>query len=69
MIIKASEKWNIDLKKSFFVGDRWKDMQAGKIMGCNNIFIDYAYNETQPKSYNYKFKTIGLMIKKIKKIL
>ena len=69
MIIKASEKWNINLKKSFFVGDRWKDMQAGEIMGCKTIFIDYDYNETQPKSYSYKFKTIGLMIKKIKKIL
>ena len=69
LIIKASKKWNINLKESFFVGDRWKDMQAGEIVGCNTIFIDYDYNESKPKSYSYKFKTISLMIKKIEKIL
>lgn len=69
LIIKASKKWNINLKESFFVGDRLKDMRAGEIVGCNTIFIDYDYDETKPKSFSYKFKTISLMIKKIEKIL
>ena len=33
MIFDAKSKWNIDLQKSFLIGDRWKDIQAGKNAG------------------------------------
>ncbi len=69
LLKKASEKWNIDLKRSYFIGDRWKDIEAGEVMGCNTIFIDYNYNEIKPKCYSYEFKNISSMIKHIKKIL
>lgn len=45
MIIEASEKWNIDLKKSFMVGDSWKDVKAGKSVGCRTILVDASYNQ------------------------
>ncbi len=69
MLKKASKKWDIDLKKSFLVGDRFKDIQAGNSVGCTTIFIDYNYNETKPKSYDYKYKNISKMIKEIGKII
>lgn len=69
LLKQASKKWNIDLKKSFFIGDRWKDIKAGEIMGCKTIFIDYDYDEIKPILYNYKFKNIFLMINNIQKIL
>lgn len=69
MIKKAAEKWNIDLKKSFVIGDRWKDIKSGESMGCTTIFIDYKYNELKPKKYSYKFKNISQMINNINRIL
>lgn len=52
MMLKAKKKWNIDLKKSFLIGDRYKDIMAGKKVGCKNFFINYNYNEKMPnKSY------------------
>lgn len=57
-IIKAAEKFNINLKKSFMIGDRWKDIDAGKIAGCKTFFIDYSYNEKQPKNFNYKVESL-----------
>ena len=30
MILKAKEKWNIDLKKSFLIGDRISDLETAK---------------------------------------
>mgnify|MGYP001485782841 CR=1 FL=1 len=30
-IIEAQKKWNIELKGSFLVGDRWKDIDAGTL--------------------------------------
>jgi len=44
MLIQAAQKWNIDLKQSFFVGDQWKDMEAGGKAGCKTILLDYPYN-------------------------
>ena len=45
MLFKAAMDWNIDLEKSFLVGDRWKDIDAGESAGCKTVFIDYGYNE------------------------
>ena len=39
MIFKVKKKWNIDLKKSYFIGDRWRDVGAGKSAGCKTIFL------------------------------
>lgn len=69
MLIEASKKWNIDLKKSFLVGDRWKDISAGTIMNCTTIFIDYNYDEPKPRNSNYNFINISKMIKSIERII
>ena len=69
MIHKAAKKWNIDLKKSFVIGDRWKDIESGESAGCKTIFIDYRYNERKPKRYNFKFANNKLLINNIKKII
>jgi len=50
MLLEAAEKWAIDLKSSFLVGDRWRDVAAGKAAGCKTFFIDYKYREQTAKS-------------------
>ena len=46
MLLNASKDWNIDLTKSFMVGDRWNDVVAGRSQGCFTIFIDRGYSES-----------------------
>lgn len=48
MLLQAASKWNIELSTSFMVGDRWRDIEAGKAAGCFSYFIDYQYQERQP---------------------
>ena len=45
MLIDAAQHWSIDLTGSFMVGDRWRDIAAGKAVGCYTFFIDYQYDE------------------------
>ena len=45
MLIQAQKDWNIDLSKSFLIGDRWRDVEAGISAGVKTIFIDYNYDE------------------------
>lgn len=44
MLIDASEKWNINLKESYIIGDSWKDIMAGRSAGCTTILLDRSYN-------------------------
>ena len=48
MLFDASEKHGIDLSKSFMVGDRASDIEAGRRAGCRTIFIDRHYAEAHP---------------------
>ena len=46
----AALELNIDLNTSYLVGDRWRDIQAGQAAGCECFYIDYKYEDVQPKS-------------------
>ena len=56
MIIKAAKKYKINLKKSYLIGDRWKDIDAGKKVFCKTIFINKNYNEKLNMKPDYKIK-------------
>lgn len=45
MILDLSERWNIDLSKSFLIGDRWRDILSAKNARVRSILIDYNYDE------------------------
>jgi len=45
MLLRAARALNIDLKQSWMVGDRWRDMDCGHAAGCRTIFIDRGYAE------------------------
>ena len=47
-LLAAAKSHHIDLEKSYMVGDRWRDVEAGQQAGCKTIFIDYRYKEKQP---------------------
>lgn len=47
-LLEAAKMHNIDLSKSFMIGDRWRDIEAGAAAGCKTFFINYGYQEKQP---------------------
>ena len=59
MLIKAIKKYNINIKKSFLVGDRWSDMEAGKKVGCKTVFIDRGYKERKPNKTYASVKSLS----------
>lgn len=53
LLLEAARDWGIDLSSSFMVGDRWRDMGAGKAAGCCTFFIDYGYRERQAEAPDF----------------
>lgn len=45
LLLEAAREHGIDLVRSFMVGDRWRDVGAGRAAGCFTVFIDRAYAE------------------------
>ena len=58
LLLQASKKWDVNLKKSFIVGDRWRDIQAGEKVGCKTIFLEYNYKDIKPKNPNFITDTL-----------
>jgi D-glycero-D-manno-heptose 1,7-bisphosphate phosphatase len=49
LLHRAACRHGIDLALSFMVGDRWKDIEAGRRAGCTTIFLDQQYAEKGPE--------------------
>ncbi len=45
MLLRASARDQIALKTSFLVGDRWRDIEAGRTAGCRTILIGNGDSE------------------------
>ena len=48
MLLEAAREHRIVLSESYMIGDRWRDVEAGRRAGCQTIFIDYGYSEPVP---------------------
>lgn len=45
MLLDAGARLGLDLDASFMVGDRWRDVEAGRNAGCRVVFVDHGYDE------------------------
>ena len=63
MFLYAQNKHDIDLSKSWMIGDRKKDIDAGKNAGCKTIFVDYNYSESKPTNADFIIKNVKDILK------
>ena len=58
MLRRAALELGIDLKQSFMVGDRWRDIDCGQAAGCTTVLIDYDYREALRQPPDFRVKTL-----------
>lgn len=46
MLLQAAMTWQIDCAKSFMIGDRWTDIEAGRRAGCKTVLVNAPSKET-----------------------
>lgn len=48
LLLTGAQLFDVDLACSVMIGDRWRDIEAGKRAGCATIFVDRGYRERRP---------------------
>lgn len=54
MILEAADKLDIDLSKSWIIGDKSSDIEAGRISGLKTILVKTGYAGVEPGSRDVK---------------
>lgn len=49
LLLKAAQKYGIELRESYMIGDRWRDVEAGRRAQCKTLFINRGYAEKGPE--------------------
>ena len=58
LIRLAAQALNSDPREGFVVGDRWRDIEAGRAAGCRTVWIDRGYDEKSPAHYDYRAESL-----------
>jgi D-glycero-D-manno-heptose 1,7-bisphosphate phosphatase len=58
MLIQAAKSLEIDLKESWMVGDRWRDIDCGHAAGCRTILIERGYDEELRQKPDFRVKDL-----------
>jgi D-glycero-D-manno-heptose 1,7-bisphosphate phosphatase len=59
MLLRAAERDHIALTESFMVGDRWRDIEAGRRAGCRTILIGNGYGEAMNSTADAMVATLS----------
>ena len=49
LLIQAAAEHGLRLSDSYLIGDRWRDVEAGRAAGVRTVFLDFGYQEQKPK--------------------
>ena len=60
MLIEAAKKFHIDFKRSFMIGDKLSDIDAGKRVGCKTILVLTGHGKDEPKTDKIDYTTHDL---------
>ena len=49
MVLEAAARHAVDLRQSYLIGDRWRDIDCGAAAGVRTVFIERGYRERAPQ--------------------
>jgi D-glycero-D-manno-heptose 1,7-bisphosphate phosphatase len=59
MLLAAAIRLDLDLAASFMVGDRWRDVEAGRRAGCRALFVDLQHDEQRGPEPDAVVRSLG----------
>jgi D-glycero-D-manno-heptose 1,7-bisphosphate phosphatase len=59
MLLDAARELQLDLARSWIIGDRWRDIDCGKRAGVRTVFIDFGYAEELREQPDFTVETFA----------
>ncbi|MDI1318908.1 MAG: HAD-IIIA family hydrolase [bacterium] len=59
MLLDAAAALDLDLGRSWMIGDRWRDIDAGHAAGCRTVFIDWHYAEALRQTPDFTVRSFA----------
>jgi len=59
LLLDAARDLDLDLAASVLVGDRWRDIDAGRAAGCRTVFINANYRERRPTGFDVELSSLA----------
>lgn len=59
MLRRAAASLDLDLNRSWMIGDRWRDIDCGARAGCRTVFLDYGYDEALRQKPEFTVRTFA----------
>ncbi len=54
LLVRAGAERGLDMSRSYLVGDRWRDIEAGRRAGCRTILLDSGHQERLLSEPNHR---------------
>lgn len=58
LIYRSAQALGADPGLGFVVGDRWRDIDAGRAAGCRTVWIDRGYAERAASGYEFRAESL-----------
>jgi D-glycero-D-manno-heptose 1,7-bisphosphate phosphatase len=58
LIFRSALALGVDATKGFVIGDRWRDIEAGRSAGCKTVWIDRGYSEKEPAKFDHRANSL-----------
>lgn len=65
MLRRAAAALQIELRESFLIGDRWRDVDCAHAAGCRAVFIDHGYREELKEKPEFTVSTLSAAVNAI----
>jgi D-glycero-D-manno-heptose 1,7-bisphosphate phosphatase len=65
LLTHAAQRDGIALAKSFMIGDRWRDIEAGRSAGCRTVLIGDGYREGLKSQPDIAVGNLGDAVRRI----
>ena len=59
MITETAAELGISLADSYMVGDRWRDVEAGRAAGCRTILVDHGHMQDRAAVPDHTVKSLA----------
>lgn len=59
MLLDAARTLDLDLARSWMIGDRWRDIDCGRRAGARTVFIDFGYAEELRAAPDFTVKSFA----------